>query len=69
MGSGTYTLIRRFPNGATHYVEDIISIRRRTRGTETSKYPEEEKTIVIALVVASERAVAQTKVVTAILGL
>jgi hypothetical protein len=69
VGSGTYTLIRRFPNGATHYVEDIISIRRRTRGTETSKYPEEEKTIVIALVVASERAVAQTKVVTAILGL
>ena len=62
-------MIREFPNGATHYVEDIVSVRRRTRRTETSKYPEEKKTIVIALVVASERAEAQTKVVTAILGL
>ena len=35
----------------------------RTRGTETSKYPEEKKTKVIAQVVASERAVAQTIVV------
>ena len=33
---------------------------RRTRGTETSKYPEEKKTKVIAQVVASERARAQT---------
>ena len=32
----------------------------RTRGTETSKYPEEEKITMIAQVVASERAVAQT---------
>ena len=31
-----------------------------TRGTETSKYPEEKKTKVIAQVVASERARAQT---------
>ena len=62
-------MIRRYPNGATHYVEDIVSARRQTRRTETSKYPEEEKTIVIALVAASERAEAQTKIVTAILGL
>ena len=33
---------------------------RRTRGTETSKYPEEEKTKVMARVVASESAPAQT---------
>ena len=33
---------------------------RRTRGTETSQYPEEKKTKVMAQVVASERAVAQT---------
>ena len=33
---------------------------RRTRGTETSKYPEEKKTIVIPQVVASERGAAQT---------
>ncbi len=40
-----------------------------TRGTETSKYPEEEKTKVILLVAASERGIAQTEVVTAISGL
>ena len=31
------------------------------RGTETSKYPEEKKTIVIPSVAASERGLAQTK--------
>ena len=40
-----------------------------TRRTETSKYPEEEKTIVIPLVEAIEKGLAQTKVVSAILGL
>ena len=40
-----------------------------TRGTETSKYPEEEKTIVIPGVVASETGRAQTVVVSAITGL
>ena len=24
-GRGTYSLIRRYPNGATHYIEDIVS--------------------------------------------
>ena len=38
-------LIPRCPNGATHYVEDIVLEREVTRGTETSKYPEEEKII------------------------
>ena len=33
---------------------------RQTRGTETSKYPQEKKTKVIPLVVASERGTAQT---------
>ena len=61
---------RRFPNGTTQYIEDILSCyRRRTRGTETSQYPEEEKTKVIPLVVASERGLAQTNIVSAILGL
>ena len=59
-GSGTYTVIRKYPNGATYYVEDIVSERKQTRRTETSKYPEEKKTIVIPLVVASERGIAQT---------
>ena len=38
---------------------------RRTRGTETSKYPEEKKTKVIPLVVASEEGKAQTVFVSA----
>nr|AOE05676.1 hypothetical protein [uncultured bacterium] len=62
-------MIRKYPNGETHYIEDIVSVRRQTQGTETSKYLEEKKTKVIPLVVASERGVAQTNVVTAILGL
>jgi hypothetical protein len=36
-------MIRRFPNGATHYVEDIVLEREQTQRTETSKYLEEEK--------------------------
>ena len=69
MGIGTYKLIREYPNGATHYIEDIVSARRRTRRTETSKYPEEEKTIVIPIVAASELGIAQTGSVTAGSGL
>ena len=38
----------------------IISKEKLTQGTETSKYLEEEKTIVIPQVVASERGIAQT---------
>ena len=38
-------MIRRCPNGATYVIEDNIPARVTTRGTETSKYPEEEKTI------------------------
>ena len=37
-----------------------LRMRGRTWGTETSKYPEEEKIRMIAQVVASERAEAQT---------
>ena len=36
---------------------------RGTQGTETSKYPEEKKTIVIPRVVASEIGAAQTVVI------
>ena len=35
--------------------------RRRTGGTETSKYPEEEKAIAIPPVAASEQGTAQTE--------
>ena len=68
-GIGTYESIRRYPNGATQHVEDMLSARRRTQGTETSKYLEEKKTKVIPLVVASEGGEAQTNIVTAMLGL
>ena len=58
-GIGTYKLIRKYPNGATHYVEDIVSARRQTQGTETSKYLEEKKSTEIPLVAASERVPAE----------
>ena len=71
-GIGTYEMIRRYPNGTTR-PREAWSFRtcfgRLTRGTETSKYPQEEKTTVISQVVASERERAQTATVTAIAGL
>jgi hypothetical protein len=39
---------------------ESIGAARRTRGSETSQYPQEEKSIEIPLVVASERGTAQT---------
>ena len=59
-----------FPNGGTQYLEEVLPWNMgRTRGTETSKYPQEKKTKVIAQVVASERAGAQTVCVKAHAGL
>ena len=57
-------LIRRFPNGvippcASRVNPDVTS-GWVTRGSETSQYPEEKKTIVIPLVAASESGKAQT---------
>jgi hypothetical protein len=40
---------------------EFIGYRRQTRGTETSKYPEEEKANAISQVAASETESAQTK--------
>ena len=53
-------LTRRFPNGKTHPAcrlscTEYIGVKKRTRGTETSKYPEEKKSTEIPLVAASER--------------
>ena len=47
-GVDKQTLIRTCPNGETHSTcrvshSEYIAVRRRTRGTETSKYPEEKK--------------------------
>ena len=52
------------PNGETHaqaYPQgEYIALRRQTRGTETSQYPEEKKSTEIPAVVVSEPGGAQT---------
>ena len=57
------TLIRKFPNGKTQLlwvtVNWIHKFIEATRRTETSKYPEEKKSIEIPLVVASESGIGQ----------
>ncbi len=59
---GKYPLTRGFPNGATRRkrFRHPVIYRRRTRGTETSKYPEEEKVTTIPPVEVIERGRAQT---------
>ena len=60
---GTYPKIRGSPNGATRRSKRPTSakkLRKPTRGTETSQYPEEKKANAIAPVAASESAPAQT---------
>ena len=60
------------PNGETHaqaYPQgEYIALRRHTRGTETSKYPEEKTSTEIPSVVVSERGGAQTGSVAWMLG-
>ena len=56
-------VIQRCPNGETHLIYQVscpeyIGAEKRTRRTETSKYPEEKKSTEIPLVAASERGVA-----------
>ena len=51
-GGGNQPLIRRCPNGETHCGKPTVHIGlgsydAGTRGTETSKYPEEDKAIAI----------------------
>ncbi len=65
-GSCEQALIRGYPNGGTHPEEsqgintEYIGIVKRTRGSETSQYPEEEKSSEIPSVAASEGGIAQT---------
>ena len=42
-GDANDRYIRRFPNGTTQYTEGVLSERRPTQGTETSKYLQEKK--------------------------
>ena len=67
---GKYPLTRGYPNGETRRERSRHGGQavERTRGTETSKYPEEKKITMIAQVVASERALAQTRAVEAAPG-
>ena len=46
-------MTQRFPNGKTHPIW-ISFLRKLTRRTETSKYPEEKKSTEIPKVAASE---------------
>ncbi len=51
-------MIPGWPNGATRRGESCVTLplgSERTRGTETSQYPEEEESTEIPLVAASER--------------
>jgi hypothetical protein len=43
---------------------EYIGVAKRTRGTETSKYPEEKKSTEIPLVAASERGLALKRIIT-----
>ena len=47
---------------ASRSTAEYIGCEKATRGSEPSQYPQEEKTIVIPLVAASERGKAQTYV-------
>ncbi len=53
----------------TRRLYHLANSERRTWGTETSKYPQEEKIRMIPRVVASESGVAQTVAVEAVTGL
>ena len=75
-GAAKQALIRRFPNGETqlevmlqYRMTEYIGHTRRTGGTETSKYPQEKKTIEIPSVAASERGRAQTCTTSVVRGL
>jgi hypothetical protein len=65
-GSRKQALIRECPNGATRwsnppaFMTESIGHGKPTRGSETSQYPEEEKSNEIPGVAASETGRAQT---------
>ena len=46
------------PDSFESFVPEFIGCESNTRGTETSKYPEEKKSTEIPLVAASERGLA-----------
>ena len=68
-------MTRRCPNGETRQglcpviIHLIHKCMKRTRRTETSKYPQEKKSIEIPSVAASERGLAQTETTLVVSGL
>ena len=44
-----------------HHASEYIACVKRTRGSETSQYPQEEKEASISSVVASEQEIAETE--------
>ena len=58
LGSRQQTVIQQYPNGETPLIEisemHNVSWSMVSRGTETSKYPEEKKSYEIPLVAVSE---------------
>lgn len=74
-GAAKQALIRGFPNGETRAGKpctrrtEHIGPRERTGRTETSQYPQEEKSKEILLVAASERGIAQTLRMSSLLAL
>ena len=60
-GAGKHAMIRGYPNGETRRGSyRVTSQEEPTWGTETSKYPEEKKSIEISLVAASEKEIVQS---------
>ena len=69
-GRRKWPKIRGCPNGGTRQAGGLTPGNQgRTRGTETSKYPQEKKSTEIPRVVVSESGRAQTGGVTAFPGL
>ncbi len=60
LGSGDVRMGKPTWGNAHVPYSESIAVWRHTQGTETSKYLEEKKTIVIPQVAASERGTAQT---------
>ena len=54
MGNRQEVLIHGFPNGTTQHTMYVTPTGERTGGSETSQYPQEEKSNEILLVAASE---------------
>ncbi len=60
-GNCKQVLIRGYPNGETRPSSWMVTRKEGTWGTETSKYPEEDKSNEMPTVAASEEGRAQTE--------